>query len=419
MLLRFRFCEDGNVAVIFGITFPVLLGLAALAIDDASVNHQSSRMQNAADAAALGIAKELHVYRAPDPGKDLSDTTELVEAGKAITEAHLEFVGLAERPHQVEVIVDTKASTVEVKIAMEAKTFLPAKIWAESPIRADSVAHAYGTAKLCVLGLDGSKSGTLWSKKAGILTAPECAVQSNSTDLEGIQVEGGSTIDSAGTCSSGGIVGANAITPKPETDCPPIEDPLSARIAPAVSGCDFLDFEVDAGEATLSPGTYCGGIKMRNNAVVDLNPGLYIITGGKLDTGNKTQLRGENVSFYFADDEATFEFKDKGLVELSAPKEGPMAGILFFANRENTVGQRYEISSDSARKLLGTIYLPNAILEIGGTGKVADASAYTVIVVDRLKIDTANLVVNADYAASDVPVPDGLGPNSTSITLER
>ena len=136
-------------------------------------------------------------------------------------------------------------------------------------------------------------------------------------------------------------------------------------------------------------------------------------------TRSNAALRGENVSFYFADDEATFEFKDKGLVELSAPEEGPMAGILFFANRENTIGQRYEISSDSARKLLGTIYLPNAVLEVGGTGKVADASAYTVIVVDRLKIDTANLVVNADYAASDVPVPDGLGPNSTSITLER
>ena len=55
----------------------------------------------------------------------------------------------------------------------------------------------------------------------------------------------------------------------------------------------------------------------------------------------------------------------------------------------------------------------------GLSGKVADASAYTVIVVNRLEMDTANLVVNANYAASDVPVPDGLGPNSTSIALER
>jgi hypothetical protein len=198
-----------------------------------------------------------------------------------------------------------------------------------------------------------------------------------------------------------------------------MEDPLSERTVPTVTGCDYLDFEVDKGASTLSPGIYCGGITMKNNAVVDLSPGVYIIIGGKPDTGNKTELRGENVSFYFAGDEATFEFKDQGLVELSAPETGPMAGILFFANRENMAGQRYKISSDSARKLLGTIYLPNAILEIGDKGKVADASAYTVIVVDRLEIETANLVVNANYASSNVPVPDGLGPNSTSVTLER
>jgi putative Flp pilus-assembly TadE/G-like protein len=411
--------EAGNIAIIFGITFPAILGLAGFAIDGVSVNHQSSRMQNAADAAALGIAKELHLYRGKVSGKDSPEPTQLIEAGKAITEAHLETVGLTERPHSVDVIVDTKGSTIEVTISMEARTFIPGNYWAESPIRVDSVAHAYGTAKLCVLGLNGTKEKTIKVEKEAILTAPECAVQSNSLDPEGLEVSGHSTIESAGTCSSGGIKGADAINPTPETDCPPIEDPLLERITPKVTGCDYLDFEVEKGATTLSPGTYCGGIKLTKDAVVDLNPGLYIITGGKLDTGSETELRGEGVSFYFADDAATFDFKDKGLVELSAPEDGPMAGILFFGDRESLVGKRYKISSDSARKLLGTIYLPNSILEIAGTGKVGEASAYTVIVVDQLKIEEANLVVNANYAATDVPVPDGLGPNSTHITLER
>jgi hypothetical protein len=132
--------------------------------------------------------------------------------------------------------------------------------------------------------------------------------------------------------------------------------------------------------------------------------------------GSKTQIYGDEVSFYFADDTAGLDFHDKGVVELSAPKTGPMAGILFYSMIS---GEKFKISSDSARKLLGTIYLPHADLEISGGGKVAQESAYTVILARRIKVDSSNLVRNADYAASDVPVPQGIGPNSSVTQLER
>jgi len=60
------------------------------------------------------------------------------------------------------------------------------------------------------------------------------------------------------------------------------------------------DFIIDKGESTNSPGTYCGGIKRDNDAIIHANPGIYIITGGKLDMGSKTQIHGDEVSFYFA-----------------------------------------------------------------------------------------------------------------------
>jgi hypothetical protein len=52
-------------------------------------------------------------------------------------------------------------------------------------------------------------------------------------------------------------------------------------------------------------------------------------------------------------------------------------------------------------------------------GNVAEESAFTVIVADRVDVKSAQLVINADYAGTDVPVPDGLGPSSTMVTLER
>jgi hypothetical protein len=37
-------------------------------------------------------------------------------------------------------------------------------------------------------------------------------------------------------------------------------------------------------------------------------------------------LKGEDVAFYLADDDATFEFKNKAVVGLSGLTEGPLAG---------------------------------------------------------------------------------------------
>ena len=159
-------------------------------------------------------------------------------------------------------------------------------------------------------------------------------------------------------------------------------------------------------------------------------------------SANEARLRGEYVSFYFADDAATLVFKDKAHVELGAPKDGPMAGILFFEDRSAPLGRNFEITSGSVRKLLGTIYLPRGnfkgdgknlvgtvknvaggltgALGLGGLlGVINEASAYTVIVANRLELISINLVINADYAASDVPVPNGVGPNSSKVRLSH
>lgn len=100
-----------------------------------------------------------------------------------------------------------------------------------------------------------------------------------------------------------------------------------------------------------------------------------------------------------------------------------MAGILFYENPATTKERKYEISSGSVRKLLGTIYLPNGIFagddkDKGGPAEdIGEASAYTVIVARRIELKNVNLVINADYASSDVPIPAGVGPNSAKVRL--
>ena len=76
------------------------------------------------------------------------------------------------------------------------------------------------------------------------------------------------------------------------------------------------------------------------------------------------------------------------------------------------------ITSNKARKLLGTIYLPNGNLIVDANNKVADASAYTAIVVRRLRLSKGpNLVLNTDYDRTLVPVPSGVGPQGVTARL--
>ena len=307
---------------------------------------------------------------------------------------------------------------VDVDIRMVAQVLLPFGFWEENPMKVTARALSYGQLRLCVLGLHANKSDTIKADNGATITAPQCAIQSNSSDASGMISKNGSALVSSFTCTSGGYDGSG-FSPTPEVDCPILEDPLASRQPPGKTGCDFLDFKLDKGPHTITPGHYCGGLTIKNNAEVSAEPGIYIISGGKLEVGNNASLRGDYVSFYFEDDAATIAFKDKAIIELGAPKEGPMAGILFYENPAATEGRTFEISSDAARKLLGTIYLPKGVFKTGGKGKVADASAYTIIVANRIDLDGANLTINTDYSASDVPVPSGIGPNSGMVRLNR
>jgi hypothetical protein len=412
LLKRFAREADGNVILTFSLAFPVLLGAAGLAVDSASFYDQQSRMQTVTDASALAVAKELHLYR-----KNLDG---LKEVGGVRVETLLAEAGISHNPHTVQISINPATNVVEVSLSMVTGSFLPAEIWGENPIRVMSQAHAYGQNRLCVLALHPSKSDTIKADDGAQMSAPECAVQSNSKDPSGLTVKDGSKIISSVICTSGGAKGgSSAFEPAPQTDCPPLDDPLASRDPPAVGGCDYLDRKITGGKVSISPGVYCGGLKIDNSAEVTAEPGIYTMMLGKLEVAGKAKLFGDYVSFYFHDDAARLEFSPNTTVDLSAPKDGPMAGILFYENRKMVFGRDFTIKSENAKRLLGTIYLPRGTLKIEAKGSVAAESAYTVIVAQRLDVKEANLVVNSDYGGTDVPVPEGVGPHSSMVAIKQ
>ena len=51
---------------------------------------------------------------------------------------------------------------------------------------------------------------------------------------------------------------------------------------------------------------------------------------------------------------------------------------------------------------------------------VGSASSWTAIIAEELQVTAGvNLVLNADYSSSTIPVPEGLGPTSSNIYLAK
>lgn len=81
-------------------------------------------------------------------------------------------------------------------------------------------------------------------------------------------------------------------------------------------------------------------------------------------------------------------------------------------------GSVFVMASDSVDVLEGVVYTPASTFVVSGKTRVADAADWTVMIVRKLQIvGNPTLVINADYGASPVPVPDGVGDRVGSLRL--
>ena len=401
--------ERGSVIIIFALALPVLLLAVGAAIDYGRLSSQKTRLQSAADAAALSAARELHMANA--------DKSQVQSIAESVVAANL---GSAAAGVTVSSRVLSEPVAVAVDLTQDVGLFFMGGDGSgASPLAAHAVARPVGGTPICVLGLEEKSAGAIDLNAKARMTGNACAVYSNSTNPSGIKSKDAAVLHASLICSAGGKVGGKAnFEPDPLTDCPQMEDPLASRPPPPVGACTANDLEIEEQTTTLSPGVYCGGLKITDESRVTLQPGVYVIKDGQLEVEDNSELVGENVGFYLTGKGATFRFDRDSHISLTAPKDGPMAGLLFFEDRAAKQKQKYEIFSDDARMLLGTIYLPNGRLYIDAYEPIADRSAYTAIVVRQVELYAGpHLVLNSDYDATDIPVPDGISDVGKQIVL--
>ncbi|MEO0327457.1 MAG: TadE/TadG family type IV pilus assembly protein [Pseudomonadota bacterium] len=414
----------GNVALTAGLMAPIFLGVAGVGVDYSIIYQKTSKLQEVADSSALAAVRELSIVG--------TDENQIFQVVKAFTASS----GISQKRGE-ELVVDTQTDfeTNEVTVSLEYywSPLFAHFIDAEAlPIKVSTTAKIAGEGLTCVLGLMqpiGKALSSLHFDNRSVLEASGCSVFSNSKAWASIRADRRARINALTICSAGGVLrrGAPKFNPQPITDCPPVEDPLIDRVAPAVGNCTEKDLIVTT-KQLLEPGVYCGGLRIEGNAEVKLRRGIYTIKDGPLIVTDTASLHADEASFHLTGQDSVFEFHENTSISLAAMQDGALAGLLVFEERsvpysfgfnpnsliddpeyEHPNMRLHKISSNDARTLLGTIYVPRSILLVNANAPVADASAYTAIIAGRFWLrEGPTLYLNADYTDTLVPVPTGL-----------
>lgn len=415
--------RSGQFAIGFALLMPLLFGLAGGAVDFIAFERNMKRMQDAADNAALAAAREGSLQ---GWNQQIASEIAMKFASENLGQPVLSST-LAKTPstssageYRVLTSVDLNEKSVTVTIENDFYPYFYLGYFRHTPqISVSAKASVTGDMNVCVIGLDPAASDTFSLTSSAKLTAPSCAVFSNSTAVDGMVATNNALLAADYSCSAGGFVGAaKNYTKAPVTDCRPVDDPLAARGVPAITKCDHTNKVVSGLITFLDPGVYCGGIRVTKSANVGFKPGVYVIKDGELKTDLGGAVGGDGVTFVFTGNGARMNFDKSTVLAFRAPVTGTYAGILLYQDPKAPVTETFEISSKNASILLGTIYLPNGIFKVHALNKIGDKSAYTVILARKLDIGAnADLVINTDYASTKVPVPDGLGPQDGVIRL--
>ena len=411
---------SGNFALTVAVAAPAVVGMAGLAVDYTTLFKHRQSLQEVADSAALAATRELMIAGTGE--------SQIQSVAESYAEAHLPDLS-ADGSLKVATKVNKKTNKVTVDLAY---TWHPmfAHFFDQSatPIMSQAVAKLAGSGLTCVIGMMEpqilAKASIHLDHKAKIV-ADGCSVHSNSHDTFGLRVDSAASISAESVCSAGGYLKSfdAEISPAPLSDCPKIQDPLAKRKAPQVKDCRAEELVIDK-NTTLKPGTYCGGITIKGNARVTLDDGIFVIKDGPLIVTDQANLTGKKASFFLTGEDSIFEFHAGTTISLSAMETGKLAGLLFYEDRNVPHSFNFnpflpqltpddvrihKISSNNARNLIGTLYLKNSVLLINAEAPVADASAYTALIVGRLWLQEGpTLHLNADYTETEVPVPDGL-----------
>jgi Flp pilus assembly protein TadG len=376
-VLKLRAERRGNVCVLVALLLPLLIGIAAIAIDGGVLMDDRQRAQSAADAAALAAAGQLFLNWQSSQGLDPKGKA--VAAAQALaTQNGFPTVAVnicpatyASGPNQGKSIPPGYAEAI---ITYSQKRYFSA-IYGSTQITVRARAVARGQWKASnngILVLNPTASGALTDVGNGTLKVVGASLIVDSSASDGGTATGGGTVSAPEIDFSGspGYSGSGTWQGTLKSSQPPTPDPLAYLPEPDPSTMTSYNKVTLSGKkaTTIYPGTYNGGINVSGQATLNMDPGIYYMDGGGFSFTGQGSLNAAGVMIVNAPQSSSdlININGNGAINLSPPTSGIYAGISLWQVRSST--NDINVTGNGGSAMSGTFYTAHGTLNVTGNG---------------------------------------------------
>ncbi|HWI88969.1 MAG TPA: pilus assembly protein TadG-related protein [Sphingomicrobium sp.] len=359
--------QRGNVAMVVAAVFPLLIAAAGLAIDGVEWMLQKREIQAAADGAAMAGVYSL--ISSQDLENAVSRTA--MQTGNVPENASIQA---AQGPPGHE----NDPFAVAVTIAAPAQMTFSSMFMKHPPvISAVATATVVKNGRYCAFALGDmdDESGVVLRPNSEVQA--DCGVSTNASGKRALEADGESTIQAKALRSYGSIGDQQAALKSGMREHALMQDdPLADTDPPLVpnTGCPNITINPDAKETALDPGCYANMIL---NGPVRLQDGEYILNKGNFIVGPHGHVSCDACTIFLTSETAAtdagsigkVDISSDATVQMSATREGPNAGILFYQDRHAATdlpGGENRLGGSSFSKLNGLIYFPSQTVYVDG-----------------------------------------------------
>lgn len=388
---------SGNVGIIFAFAAVPIIAFVGSAVDYGQALRAKTKLQTIVDVAAAAGARlpatsnqnrmdaVLASFSTNATGTNLNADTPYVTATNA----------------QVTVKASAKVRTAFMGLIGVDEITVAARASARSQIENGGVA--------CLMALNPNSSDGFHLQGINQVSSENCWAWVNSTSSSAINATGTAYASAQGFCTAGGVSGPEYFSPTPYKGCEAMEDPFYDKFAnysvPTV--CDHTNLLLNNGTHTLSPGVYCGDTQLKPQAIVTLEPGLYVFKDGQLLAQAGASVSGNGVTLFFYGQNTRMEIRGGADVNLKAPTTGDLAGFVIVDRKldwyDPTIRETI-IQGGGNLKIEGVLYAPQWKISISGNSDINENAKFFTMVADTFYMEgNAKFHIKSDAAAAGLP----------------
>jgi len=403
--------ESGATAMIVGLGATMLVGFAGIGTEMGLWYFNHRNLQNAADSAAMSAEAAIY-QRSPNYVAEAKATA----ARYGFTDGSGGVTVTVNKPPQSGPNVGN-TDDIEVIIS-EPQVRLFTAMFSNSALTqtARAVAQIQTNGNGCVVTLDKNSVVDLLQNGNTTLNLVACDLYVNSNAPDALDQIGNATIDAHSVYVVGGISdtarAALNTTNGTYTGVAPTADPYAGVAEPGSGSSSCTNNPTPTtitSNATLSPGTFCGGLNITGGNVT-LNPGVYIVDGGQFAASGGAAITGNGVTIFLTGSGSTYatmQITGNASLNITPPTTGATEGIGVFQDRnapaptcstDSVCPMQNNIGGNGAA-VTGVVYFSHQTVMWNGNGATASPQCSQIVAL------TLQFAGNATFQTNCTGVP--------------